>query len=54
MSHPEVNQMTGPMRRAAVAARDPNGTNLWAGTSWRAISAGRAADIVAPLVGEIG
>lgn len=49
LGYPEVNQMTGPLRRAAVAAGDPHGTNLWAGTSWRYISGGGAADIVAAL-----
>ena len=51
LGYPEVNQMTGPLRRAAVAAGDPHGTNLWAGTSWRSITADRAADIVAALAG---
>jgi len=54
LGYPEVNQMTGPLRRAAVAAGDPNGTNLWAGTSWRRTSGGSAGDIVAALAGEIG
>ncbi|WP_319432301.1 nitronate monooxygenase [Mycobacterium sp. RTGN5] len=49
LGYPEVNQMTGPLRRAAVAAGDPHGTNLWAGTSWRRTSGGSAADIVAAL-----
>ncbi|MET0704661.1 MAG: nitronate monooxygenase, partial [Mycobacterium sp.] len=30
LGYPEVNQMTSPLRRAAVAAGDPHGTNLWA------------------------
>lgn len=51
LGYPEVNQMTGPLRRAAVAAGDPHGTNLWAGTSWRHIPGGSAADVVAALVG---
>ncbi|KDE97907.1 2-nitropropane dioxygenase [Mycolicibacterium aromaticivorans JS19b1 = JCM 16368] len=49
LGYPDVNQMTGPLRRAAVAAGDPHGTNLWAGTAWREISGGSAADIVAAL-----
>jgi nitronate monooxygenase len=53
LGYPEVNQMTGPLRRAAVAAGDPHGTNLWAGTSWRRIGGGSAADIVAALAGEL-
>jgi nitronate monooxygenase len=52
--YPEVNQMTGPLRRAAVAAGDPHGTNLWAGTSWRRIGGGRAGDIVAALARDVG
>ncbi|BBY66251.1 oxidoreductase [Mycolicibacterium helvum] len=54
LGYPEVNQMTGPLRRAAVAAGDPNGTNLWAGTSWRRTSRGSAADIVAALAADAG
>lgn len=49
LGYPEVNQMTGPIRAAVIAAGDPHGTNLWAGTAWRDISAGPAADIVAAL-----
>lgn len=52
LGYPEVNQMTGPLRRAAVAAGDPHGTNLWAGTSWRHITGGSAADIVSALAGD--
>ncbi len=51
LGYPEVNQLTGPIRAAAVAAGDPHGTNLWAGTQWRSISVGAAADIVAALAG---
>jgi nitronate monooxygenase len=35
LGYPEVNQLTRAMRRAAIAAGDPHGTNLWAGTAWR-------------------
>ncbi|GAY17497.1 nitronate monooxygenase [Mycobacterium sp. shizuoka-1] len=51
--YPEVNQMTGPLRRAAVAAGDPHGTNLWAGTSWSRSTGGAAADVVAALAAEL-
>jgi nitronate monooxygenase len=54
LGYPEVNQMTGPLRRAAVAAGDPHGTNLWAGTSWRRSTGGSAGDIVAALAGDAG
>lgn len=53
LGYPEVNQITGAMRRAAVAAGDPHGTNLWAGTAWRAIQEGSAAQIVAALTEEL-
>jgi nitronate monooxygenase len=49
LGYPEVNQMTTPIRRAAVAADDPHGTNLWAGTAYREARCGRAADIVKKL-----
>jgi nitronate monooxygenase len=51
LGYPEVNQMTSPMRRAAVAAGDPHGTNLWAGTAFALAQARPAADIVADLAG---
>jgi nitronate monooxygenase len=53
LGYAEVNQLTGPMRRAAVAAGDPHGANLWAGTAWRGIGEGNAADIVAALAQEV-
>jgi nitronate monooxygenase len=53
LGYPEVNQMTSALRRAAVAAGDPHGTNLWAGTSWRRTNGGSAADIVTTLAGNL-
>ena len=50
--YPQVNQITAPIRAAATAAGDPHGTNLWAGTAWRGIAGGPAADIVAALAGQ--
>lgn len=52
LGYPQVHQITGPIRAAASAAGDPNATSLWAGTSWRGIRAGSAADVVAVLSGE--
>jgi nitronate monooxygenase len=49
LGYPEVNQMTSPIRRAAVEADDPHGTNLWAGTAYRQARSGPAADIIASL-----
>lgn len=33
--YPAVHHLTGPMRRAATAANDPERINLWAGTGYR-------------------
>jgi nitronate monooxygenase len=49
LGYPDVNQMTAPIRKAAVAARDPQGTNMWAGTAYRLARTGGAAAIVAEL-----
>lgn len=49
LGYPQVHQITGPLRRAALAAGDPHGANLWAGTAWRGITAGPAAEIIAAL-----
>lgn len=49
LGYPEINHMTAPIRAAAVALGDPHGTNLWAGTAYRTIHPGPAADIVAEL-----
>ncbi|MGH3557283.1 MAG: nitronate monooxygenase [Mycobacterium sp.] len=49
LGYPEVNQMTSPIRKAAVAAEDPHGTNLWAGTAYREARCAKAADIVKTL-----
>jgi nitronate monooxygenase len=49
LGYPEVNQMTTPIRRASVSLEDPHGTNLWAGTAYRAARSGPAKDIVATL-----
>jgi nitronate monooxygenase len=49
LGYPEVNQMTAPIRAAAVEMDDPNGINLWAGTAYRQACSGPAAEIVASL-----
>jgi nitronate monooxygenase len=46
LGYPEVNQMTSPIRKASVALEDPHGTNLWAGTAYRAARTGPAEEIV--------
>lgn len=45
--YPQVNTLTGPLRRAA--ADDPQVINLWAGTGWRGARAISAAEVVAQL-----
>ncbi|MBU3707327.1 MAG: nitronate monooxygenase [Mycobacterium sp.] len=52
LGYPQVHQITGPIRTAALAAGDPDATSLWAGTAWRGVRAGGAADVVAALSGE--
>lgn len=54
LGYPQVHQITGPIRAAAVAAGDPQHTSLWAGTAWRGVGAGPAAGIVADLAGATG
>jgi nitronate monooxygenase len=51
LGYPQVNQITGPIRAASLAAGDPHATSLWAGTAWQGTTAGPAAQIVAALVG---
>ena len=52
LGYPQVNQITRPIRSAAASAGDPHGVSLWAGTSWRGVRCGRAADVVRALAGE--
>src|ERR1700756_607687 len=49
LGYPEVNQMTRPIREAAVEWEDPNGMPLWAGKSFREAHSAPAADIVGGL-----
>lgn len=48
-AYPAVNQVTGPLRRAASAAGDAEHTHLWAGTGWRSARAVSAEDVVTDL-----
>jgi nitronate monooxygenase len=50
LGYPEVHYLTSPVRKAAVAAGDPHGTNVWAGTGFRQIRSVPVADIMAGLV----
>ena len=49
LGYPEVHYLTSPVRKAAVAAGDPDGTNVWAGTGFRKIRTGSVSDIMAGL-----
>ncbi len=50
--YPEVNALTGPIKRAAVEARDPRFTHLFAGTGYLQARTGPATDIVQWLAGS--
>lgn len=49
LGYPEINQMTAPIRRAAVAADDPTWTNLWAGTGFASAQTGKAVGVITAL-----
>jgi len=48
-AHPELNQLTRPLRSAAAAAGDPEGMALWAGVHFRDAEAMPAASILQAL-----
>ncbi|MGV0635650.1 nitronate monooxygenase [Mycolicibacillus trivialis] len=50
-AYPELQHLTAPIRKAAVAEGDPQGASLWAGTAHAAARAGSAGEIVAGLAG---
>lgn len=50
-AYPEINALTGPLRRAANAVGDPDRTSLWAGVRAAEARELPAADIVASLLG---
>ncbi|MGV1086992.1 MAG: nitronate monooxygenase [Mycobacterium sp.] len=52
LGYPQLHQITGPIRAAAIAAGDAQATSLWAGTAWRGIAGGTAAQIVTALAGR--
>ncbi len=47
--YPALHHLTRPLRRAAAAATDPEGINLWAGTGFRAARQAPAAEILGSL-----
>jgi nitronate monooxygenase len=48
---PRVAAMTAPLQAAALKIRDPDGVALWAGSAFRNVKMGSAADIVHRLIG---
>lgn len=52
IGYPALHHLTGPVRRAAAKAGDPESVHLWAGTGFRSTAAGPAADILERLVGR--
>lgn len=50
--YPEVNALTVPIKRAAIAAMDPRSTHLFAGTGYLEARTGPAAEIVEWLAGK--
>ncbi len=49
---PVIDQLTKPLRAAAVEAGDPDGVSLWAGTGWRATTDQPAGEVVRQLSGS--
>ncbi len=45
-AYPQVNQLTGPLRKAAAAAGDVETLHLWAGTNYRRALAVPAAEVI--------
>ncbi|MFY1621249.1 nitronate monooxygenase [Micromonospora sp. WMMD736] len=50
LGYPEVHYLTSPVRAASVRSGDPQATNVWAGTGFRAARTAPAADIIGALV----
>ncbi|WP_026303840.1 NAD(P)H-dependent flavin oxidoreductase [Jongsikchunia kroppenstedtii] len=51
--YPEIHYLTKPLRGAAMAAGSAAVPSLWAGTNWRAVTTGPAAELVARLAAEL-
>jgi len=47
--YPAVHHLTSPIRKAAVAAGDPEAVHLWAGTGYQQATVGEAADVLRAL-----
>jgi nitronate monooxygenase len=51
--YPALHHLTGPIRRAAAAANDPDRLHLWAGTGYRHATAEPAARILRRLASRL-
>lgn len=51
--YPAVHYLTSPIRKAAVAAGEPDAVNLWAGTGYRQATVGHAADVLRTLASAL-
>ncbi|MDY6811079.1 MAG: nitronate monooxygenase [Actinomycetota bacterium] len=51
--YPQVHHMTKPIRAAAATSGVADDINLWAGSGWRSVAAGPAAELVARLAAEL-
>ena len=49
--YPALHHLTSPIRKAAAAAGDPEGINIWAGTGYRDATEEPAADLLRRLAG---
>jgi NAD(P)H-dependent flavin oxidoreductase YrpB (nitropropane dioxygenase family) len=49
VGYPALHHLTGPLRKAAAIAGDPEWVHLWAGTGHRAVMPGSVAEILARL-----
>ncbi|MEV0673983.1 nitronate monooxygenase [Mycobacterium sp. NPDC050441] len=52
LGYPEIHYLTSPVRKASVAAGDPQATNVWAGTGWRQARSGSVAEIIAGVTSD--
>lgn len=47
--YPAIHHLTGPIRKAAAAAGDPEAVHLWAGTEYQRATTGAAAEVLRAL-----
>lgn len=52
LGYPALHHLTGPIRRAAAAAADPEHVNLWAGTGYRSVTTRPVGEILLELASD--